>query len=45
MQKGDIRHTHADVKKLVNLINFKPKTKISDGIKNFVDWFNDYYGV
>ena len=23
MQKGDIRHTHADVKKLVNLINFK----------------------
>ena len=26
MQKGDIKHTHADVKMLVNLINFKPKT-------------------
>ncbi len=43
MQKGDIKHTHADVKQLINLIKFKPKTKISKGIKNFVDWFDDYY--
>jgi len=42
MQKGDIKHTHADVKQLINLIKFKPKTKISKGIKNFVDWFDDY---
>ena len=38
MQKGDIRHTQ-----LVDLIKFKPKTKITDGIKNFIDWFDDYY--
>ena len=44
MTKLDISHTHSVVKKLLNLIKFKPKTKISDGIKNFVDWFNDYYG-
>ena len=43
MQKGDVKHTHANVKQLVNLIKFKPKTKISDGIKNFVKWFNEYY--
>lgn len=43
MQKGDIRHTHANVNKLANLIKFKPKTKITDGIKNFVKWFDDYY--
>lgn len=43
MQRGDIRHTHANVNKLENLIKFKPKTKIADGIKNFVKWFDDYY--
>ena len=43
MQKGDIRHTHANVKQLVDLIKFNPKTKITDGIKNFIDWFDDYY--
>ncbi len=43
MQKGDVKHTHASVKKLNKIINFKPKTSISTGIKKFVNWYNKYY--
>mgnify|MGYP001242760871 FL=1 len=43
MQKGDVKHTHASVKKLSKIINFKPKTSISTGIKKFVNWYNEYY--
>tara|TARA_X000000368_G_scaffold373341_1_gene324280 strand:- start:261 stop:608 length:348 start_codon:yes stop_codon:yes gene_type:complete len=43
MQKGDVKHTHASVKKLSKIINFKPKTSISIGIKKFVNWYNEYY--
>ena len=28
---------------LENWINFKPRTTIKDGIKNFVDWYKKYY--
>ncbi len=43
MQKGDVKYTHASVKKLSKIINFKPKTSISIGIKKFVNWYNEYY--
>ena len=43
MQQGDIKHTHANVKKLIKLIRFKPNTKVEKGIKNFVNWFNESY--
>lgn len=43
MQKGDIRCTHANVDKLKKLIQFNPQTEISIGIKNFVNWYNQYY--
>ena len=44
MQKGDVKHTHANIKKLSKTINFKPKTSIQTGVKNFVNWYNKYYG-
>ena len=43
MQIGDVFKTNASVKKLSKKINFSPKTKIYDGIKEFVDWYKEYY--
>jgi len=39
MQNGDVRRTYADTKKLESLIDYKPKTKLEDGVKEFVNWF------
>ncbi|MGV6846597.1 MAG: NAD-dependent epimerase/dehydratase family protein [Lutibacter sp.] len=37
MQPGDVYNTYADVENLFSYINFKPRTKLEDGIKAFVD--------
>jgi len=37
MQPGDVSATYADVQSLFDYIDFKPATKIEDGIKVFVD--------
>jgi len=43
LQPGDVPETYANVEDLFNSINFKPETKIQDGVNNFVDWYLDYY--
>ncbi len=43
MQIGDVRETWADCKKLEEIINFKPNTEVTDGIKKFIEWYNNYY--
>ena len=43
MQEGDVPATWANVDDLVREIDFKPKTSIEDGIRNFVDWYKGYY--
>lgn len=43
LQPGDVPETYANVEDLFNNINFKPETKIQDGVNNFVDWYLDYY--
>ena len=43
MQIGDVEATWADNKLLEQLINYKPKTKIQEGVKNFVSWYLSYY--
>jgi UDP-glucuronate 4-epimerase len=45
MQAGDVPATYADVDDLVREIRFKPDTSIEDGIRKFVEWYRDYYGV
>ncbi|NLZ83979.1 MAG: NAD-dependent epimerase [Clostridiales bacterium] len=45
MQPGDVLRTYADVSDLERDINFKPSTSIEDGLKNFVDWYEEYYKV
>lgn len=44
-QPGDVSTTYADVEKARNAFGFEPKTKISDGIPVFVDWYKDYFGA
>jgi UDP-glucuronate 4-epimerase len=45
MQDGDVPATYADVDDLVRDVGFKPATSVETGIKNFVSWYRDYYGI
>ena len=45
IKPGDVKHTYASTKKLKKLINFIPKTKLSDGLKLFCDWYVEYYNI
>jgi UDP-glucuronate 4-epimerase len=37
--------TFADVSELISDVGYKPDTPIEVGVRNFVDWFRDYYSV
>jgi len=43
MQDGDVYKTFADTRSLEKLTGFKPRTLLKDGMKEFVDWYKDYY--
>jgi UDP-glucuronate 4-epimerase len=43
IQDGDVPETYADVEDLMREVDFKPSTRIEEGVGNFVDWFRDYY--
>lgn len=43
LQPGDVPETYANVEDLFANIDFKPSTKIQDGVNSFVDWYLDYY--
>jgi UDP-glucuronate 4-epimerase len=45
MQAGDVVETFADVGDLMRDVGFRPQTSIEDGIRDFVDWYRDYYKV
>ena len=42
MQPGDVPSTYADIDDLIDLIGFKPKTSIKDGMENFIKWFKEF---
>ncbi len=44
IQPGDVPSTVADIRKLRKL-GWKPMTRIEKGIKNFVEWYKEYYRV
>ena len=43
MQDGDVPATYADTALLGDWVGFAPATPISQGIKQFVDWYRAYY--
>ncbi len=45
MQKGDVPATWADATLLKELTGYAPQTNVKDGIRQFVAWYRDYYGV
>jgi UDP-glucuronate 4-epimerase len=44
MQPGDVPKTVADIRKIRKL-GWKPTTRIEKGIRNFVEWYKDYYKI
>ncbi len=45
MQDGDVRKSHADVDDLIKDFDYAPKWNVEDGIKNFIQWYVDYYKI
>lgn len=45
IQPGDVPETSADIEKSRKLLGFAPKTPLKQGIRNFVAWYREYYGV
>jgi UDP-glucuronate 4-epimerase len=43
MQPGDVLKTFADVDALKKDFGYSPNTSLKDGIKEFVQWFKNYY--
>ena len=45
LQLGDVPDTYADVSALVEDVDYKPATKIEDGIANFIAWYKEFYNI
>ena len=43
IQPGDVESTWANSDLLYSLIQYRPDTKIEDGIKSFVSWYQEFY--
>ena len=42
-QIGDVKKTHANINKIKKLINYSPRTNLTNGINNFIDWYKKFY--
>lgn len=45
LQDGDVPDTYADAEDLRIDVGYKPDTTIETGIRNFIDWYLDYYKI
>ena len=45
LQPGDVPETFADVQDLVDDVGYRPDTPVEEGIRRFVEWYREYYGV
>jgi UDP-glucuronate 4-epimerase len=43
MQDGDVVSTYADVSGLIEDFDYKPDTKLVDGVGEFVKWYRNFY--
>ena len=43
IQNGDVKKTHAGINLLSKYSSYKPKIGIDKGIKEFVNWYKNYY--
>jgi len=45
LQPGDVPDTFADSSALEQMVGYKPSVPVDDGVKQFVDWYRDFYQV
>ena len=45
LQAGDVPDTFADSTALEQSVGYKPSVSVEDGVKQFVDWYRDFYKV
>ncbi|MGN0495233.1 MAG: NAD-dependent epimerase/dehydratase family protein [Lachnospiraceae bacterium] len=45
MQPGDVAVTYADTYPLERDYGFKPDTNLRDGLRNFTNWYKDFYQI
>lgn len=45
LQPGDVPATYANVEDLVKDLDYKPNTSIQEGIKNFIQWYKEFFKV
>lgn len=45
MQPGDVPATCADVEALARDVGFAPSTPIEEGVRRFVAWYREFYGI
>ncbi|MCD6206177.1 MAG: NAD-dependent epimerase/dehydratase family protein [Candidatus Marinimicrobia bacterium] len=45
IQPGDVPETFADIDHTIEKLGFKPSTTIETGIKNFINWYKNYYKI
>ena len=44
LQPGDVPDTYADVTELENAVGYRPRVRVEEGVRNFVEWYRQYYG-
>ncbi len=45
MQAGDVIYTCADINSAQKDFDYNPKANIEEGLKNFVNWYKEYYNI
>ncbi len=45
LQPGDVPETVADIRRSRELLGFNPRTPLREGIRNFISWYREYYGI
>ena len=43
LQPGDVPDTESDVSRLAAAIDYRPQVPVEQGVRNFVDWYKEYY--
>ncbi len=45
IQPGEIEVSEADNSRLYKDYDYKPKVRVEEGVKNFVEWYRDFYKI
>lgn len=45
IQPGDVPETSADITKAKEKLGYSPEVSVKEGVKNFVEWYREYYNI